>query len=98
MVHGQVGQHLAVQIYIFGVQLAHESGIRHTIGTHTGVDTYNPQIAEASLFGLAVAIRVLQTFFQRVLCDGPDILSPSELALRQLQSLFSAGPSGHYIY
>ena len=97
MVHCQIGQHLAVQVDMFLMQFADESGIGHTVRTDTGIDTYNPQIPEASLLGLTVTISISETLFPRVLGDGPDILPASELAAGQFHDLLSASPSGYDI-
>ena len=97
MVHCQIGQNLAVQVDMFLMQFADKSGIRHTVRTDTGIDTYNPQIPEASLFGLPVTISIGEPLFPRVLGNGPDIFPASELTAGQFHDLLSASPSGYDI-
>ena len=58
MVHGQIGQHLAVEVKSFGIELADELGVAHVVLTHRRVDTLDPQATHAAFFVLAVAVSV----------------------------------------
>ena len=89
MVHGQVGEHLAVDLDTCLVKGTHELAVAHTLETSSSVDTLDPQGAEAALLLLAVAISVGQTLLPSVLGNGPDILAGTEVAAGELQDSLS---------
>ena len=49
MIHGQISQHLAVNLNPGLMQGTHQLRIRHTFQTGSSIDTLNPQSAEVSL-------------------------------------------------
>ena len=59
MIHGQISQHLAVNLNPGLMQGTHQLRIRHTFQTGSSIDTLNPQSAEVSLLILTVAERNL---------------------------------------
>ena len=61
MVHGQVGQHLAVKPDAFLVHPAHKIGVGQPMLTHAGVDTLDPQAPEIAFFPSAVAVGILHS-------------------------------------
>ena len=71
LVHGQVGEHLAVQDDTLGVEFADEMRLGHSLGADCGVDTRDPQRTECPLLELAVRIGELQAFLDRVFRNGP---------------------------
>ena len=95
IVHGEVGENLAVETDILLRELAHELGIGNTVLTGGGVDPLDPKGAEIALLGLAVTVSVSQTFLVSVLRYGPDILSGEEITAGSLKNLLAASPGGY---
>ena len=75
MIHGQISQHLAVNLNPGLMQGTHQLRIRHTFQTGSSIDTLNPQSAEVSLLILTVAERISQTFLPRILGNGPPLVN-----------------------
>ena len=92
VIHGEVGENLAVETDILLRELAHELGIGDTVLTRGGVDPLDPEGAEIALLGLAVTVGVSQTFLVSVLCYGPDIPSGEEISAGSLENLLAASP------
>ena len=88
MVHGQIGQYLTVEGDVGGLQLTHQLAVGFTLEASGGVDPLNPELTELALLVAAVTVSVLQAFFDLVLCNGPDVFLPAEIALGHLQNLF----------
>ena len=95
VVHGEVGEDLAVQTDVLLCELAHELGVGNTILTGSCVDPLDPEGAEVALLRLAVAIGIGQTFLVSVLSYGPDILSGEEISAGSLENLLAASPRGY---
>ena len=83
VVHGQIGEYLAVQIDVVGMNLTHELRIAHAMHAGRGVDTLDPKCTEAALFVFAVAVGVLQTFFDSVFSNCPYVFAGTEITLGQ---------------
>jgi hypothetical protein len=64
----------------------------------TGIDTLDPQSAEVTLFGATIAVGVLQSFFDRIFGNGPNISSRSEVTFGELQDLFTTGLGSDVIH
>lgn len=96
VIHGQVGEHLAVQVDPGFFQFSHELGIRHSVETCTGVDTLDPQGTEVALLGFAIAVGIDETFFDRVLGDGPNIFLSSKESFGKFEHPFAPG-AGCYV-
>ena len=79
-VHGQVGEHLAVDFDTSLVDAAHELAVVQSFEACGSVDTLNPQSAEIALLSLAVAIGIGETLFPGVLGNGPHVLACAEIA------------------
>jgi hypothetical protein len=92
IVHGQVGEYLAVQTDILGTELTHELGIGDAVLACSRIDTLNPQGAEVALLVLAVAIGVGETFLVGVLCNCPNVLAGQEITAGSLENLLAACP------
>ena len=75
IVHGEVGENLAVETDVLRVEFAHELRIGNTVLTCSGIDSLNPEGAESALLGFTVAVCVSQTLLIGVLGYRPDILS-----------------------
>ena len=95
VVHGEVGENLAVQTDVLLRELAHELGIGDTVLTGGGVDPLDPEGAEVALLGLAVTVGISQTLLISVLCYGPDIPSGEEISAGSLENLLAASPGGY---
>ena len=94
VVHGEVGEHLAVEADVLLRELAHELGIGDAVLTAGGVDSLDPQSAEIALLGLAVTVCVGETFLVGVLRNRPNIPSRQEVAFGLLEDLLAARPGG----
>src|SRR3954452_18930416 len=85
--HGDVGQHLAVQLDARQLQAVDERRVRHALGARGGVDARDPEAAEVPLAVAAVAVRVgvrLHDRFLGALVGGVRLAAE---ALRPLQDL-----------
>src|SRR5690349_22395450 len=65
--HGDVGQHLAVQLDARQLQAVDERRVRHALGTRGGVDAGDPEAAEVTLAVAAIAVRVRVRLHHRFL-------------------------------
>ena len=92
IVHGEVGENLTVETDILLGEFAHELGIGKAVLTGSCVDTLDPEGAEIALLGLAVTVRIRQTFFVGVLRNCPDVLSGKEITAGSLENLLAARP------
>ena len=92
VVHGEVGENLAVETDVLLSELAHELRVGDAVLTGSGVDSLDPESAEATLLGLAVTVSVGETFLVSVLRYSPDILSGEEITAGSLENLLAAGP------
>ena len=63
---GEVGEDLAVQFDLRGLQALDEAAVGHANGADGGVDTGLPEITEGALLGLAVAEGVLPAVIKGV--------------------------------
>jgi hypothetical protein len=84
VVHRKICQYFPVQLDIGFVKFAHEFGVGHAIGTASGINTLYPNAAEQSLFLFAVAVSVLQTFFNGVFGYRPYIFLSPKITFREL--------------
>lgn len=53
----QLGQHLAVELDVFGFEQWDQSGVGQAIGPAAGVDSDLPEAAEVAFLGAAVLVR-----------------------------------------
>ena len=89
VVHGEVGEHLAVDLDASLVQSTHQLAVAHAFHASGSVDTLDPQSAETALLVLTIAVGVGQTFLPSVLGNGPDVLAGTEVAAGELQDSLS---------
>ena len=80
MVERQVGEHLAVETDALLAEGVDKAAVVHSLRTRGGVDTGDPQTAEAAFFEFPVAESVLPAFFKGVFCDGVDFRAGAEVA------------------
>ena len=92
VVHGQVGENLAVQPHVGFVHLAHKYRVRHTVEAATGVDTLDPQRAELSFLAFSVTICVLLAFFPFVFGYCPNVFTSAPISFGAVEDFFSACP------
>ena len=92
VVHGEVGENLAVKTDVLLGELAHELRVGDAVLTGSGIDSLDPESAECTLLGLTVTIGVGETFLVGVLRYGPDILSGEEITAGSLKNLLAASP------
>src|SRR5690606_25821446 len=60
VVHGQLGQHAAVDLDLRGLQALDEPVVGHAVGAGRGVDPLDPQATEVTLAGATVTVAVDQ--------------------------------------
>src|SRR3954465_4209550 len=85
--HGDVGQHLAVQLDTRQLQAVDERRVRHPLGARGGVDAGDPEPAEVTLAVATVAVRIgvrLEHRFLGALVRGVGLAAE---ALRPLEDL-----------
>src|SRR5688500_15894737 len=70
LVHSQVSQYFAVQVYAFSAQFTYKLGVAHTLFAAGSIDTCYPQSAVFTFFQLTAYIFVAQTFLQYVFGNG----------------------------
>ena len=92
VVHGEIGENLAVETDVLLRELAHELRVGDAVLTGSGVDSLDPESAEVTLLGLAVTVSVGETFLVSVLRYSPDILSGEEITAGSLENLLAASP------
>jgi hypothetical protein len=93
VVHGQISQDFAVELYFFFRELMNQPGVRDTVGTGSGINPGDPKAAEGTLLGFAVAVSVLQAFFDGVFGNRVNIPARAKETFRELQD-FLASLSG----
>src|SRR5665648_13250 len=91
LVHGHIGQHLAVELDPGLFQAVDQLAVSRAIGPRGGVDALDPQGAEGALPHLAVAIGVLAGLVDGLLGDADGILAAAVIPLGRLQHLAVAG-------
>ena len=94
VIHGEVGENLAVETDVLLGELTHELGIGDSLLPAGGVDTLDPEGAEIALLGLAVTIGVGETLLVGVLRYSPNISPRQEVAFGLLEDLLAARPGG----
>src|SRR3954469_10284746 len=90
--HGDVGQHLAVQLDARQLQAVDERRVRHALGARGGVDARDPEAAEVALAVAAVAVRVgvrLHDRFLGALVGGVRLAAEALCALEHLAALLA---------
>ena len=73
MVHGEVGQNLAVEADILSLVLTHQFLIGHAVAAGCSVDTLYPQAAEFPFLVLTTYVRIGQTLFDSIFRYCPNI-------------------------
>src|SRR6185437_6855991 len=66
VLRGDVGQHLAVERDLRGLQTFHEPAVGQSGGTSGGIDADLPERAEIALLGLSIAVGVLTAMIDRI--------------------------------
>jgi len=91
-VHGEVGEHLAVDFDTGLMKSAHQLRVGQAFQASGSVDTLNPQCAEVALLSATVAIGIGETLLPGVLGDGPDVLAGAVVTAGEFQNSFSLCP------
>ena len=92
IVHGEVGEHLAVDLDPGLVDKTHELGVGKVLETGGSVDTLDPEGAEIALFLLAVAVGVGETLLPGVFGDGLHIAAAAVISAGQFEYFLSLCP------
>jgi hypothetical protein len=90
VVHSQVGQHLAADLYILVMEFTHKNRIGHPMFPGGGIDPLDPQSPEITFFNPSVTVGIKHTLFMCVFRDRPDILASTKLTFGLFHDLFSA--------
>ena len=98
VIHGEVSENLAVELNVMFVQLAHEGRVGHSMKASPSIDARNPKGTEGALLVAAIAILVLQTFFDGVFGDRPNIFTSTKVTFGHSHDALSAGATGNIIY
>ena len=69
IMHGNIGQDLAVQPHIGALEASHKLAIRKPMQASCGIDPYNPQSSKISLAGPTITIGKFPTPFDRFTCS-----------------------------
>ena len=64
IVHGEVGEHLAVDLDTSLGELAHQDTVAHALQTSGSIDTLDPQAAEVALLVATITVGIVQTFLR----------------------------------
>jgi hypothetical protein len=98
VVHGEVGQYLAVEVNPVLGEFAHKYGVAHAMHAGTGIDTLNPQGAERAATGTAVAVSVGPAFFELVFSYRPHIFFAAKISFGHFHHALAlcAGSDGVY--
>ena len=88
VVHGQVGEHLAVYFDAGFVDEAHQLAVGKVFHAGGGVDTLYPERAEVAFLLLAVAVGIRETLFPSVLGYGPYIATATIITAGKFQDFF----------
>jgi len=81
IVHGHIGQDLAIQIHAGFLQSVHETAVGHVGLLAGGSDAHNPQRSEIALLEAAALIAVTQRLLDRFLCGAVQLALSKEETL-----------------
>ncbi len=98
VVHGQVGQYLAVEVNAVGAEQVHELGVGDAVLTSAGIDAGDPEAAESAFFAAAVAIGIAHCFVHCIFGYGEDIFARTEIAFGGFKDFFAPAPGGNGIH
>ena len=79
VVHGQVGENLAVDLDTCLVNHTHQLAVGQVLHTGGSVDTLNPQRAEVAFLLLTIGVSIGKTLLPSVLGYGPDVLASAKV-------------------
>jgi hypothetical protein len=92
MIHCEISEYLTIKVDTGRLELSHKFGIRHSVEACAGIDPGDPERTEISLFRLAVAVGIAETFLDCILGDGPNVLLSTEETFGQFEHAFALGP------
>jgi len=98
VVHGQVGQYLAVEVNAVGAEQVDELGVGDAVLTSAGIDAGNPKTAESAFFAAAVAIGIAHCFVHCIFGYGKHITARTEIAFGGFEDFFAPAPGGNGIH
>src|SRR5690606_32320445 len=93
IVHGQIGQNLAVDFDRSLLQTVGELAVRQAACASTGIDTGNPQLTEDALLGTAITVGILPSLHHRLFGDAEDVTATAAETFGQSQYFFVSGAS-----
>src|SRR5690606_1445436 len=87
VVHGDVGQHLAIEGDAGPGQAVHEAAVAHAVDAGRRVDAGDPQRTEVALLLLPADVGVLQRLDDRLVGDAEDLAAGVVVTLGLLEDL-----------
>src|SRR5262252_2469343 len=95
VVHGDVGEHLAVDLDASLVQSVDDAAVGKSVDSGGGVDARDPQRAEFALVLPPVAVRILPRLDDRLLRRTVDLAPGVVVALRLAKNFLVTAPGRH---
>ena len=95
IMHGNVGQHLAVNLDPGLIQPVDKAAIRHIVLAGRGIDALDPQRTKRTLAPFTVAVGVLHRFLDRLFGDSNRIFTPAIKAFGGVEDFFVLGVGRH---
>src|SRR5262249_48368626 len=84
--HGQISEHLAVELHARVAESADEAAVAHAVGPGRGVDALDPELSEVALARPAVAVGVLQRVHDLLVGSAVAPALVAVVALRLLEN------------
>src|SRR6186997_268991 len=82
LAHREVGEHLAIDVDLRGLQTGHEPRVAHLVLATGRVDADDPQAAELALLRAAVAVGVPERVLNLLVCLAEVAAAGTRVALR----------------
>src|SRR5690606_30942309 len=90
--HGQIGQHLAVDLDSRLLQARNEAAVRQAVLAGRGVDPGDPKLPKLPLAHPAVAVGVHQRLHHLLVGRTEELALASPIPLGELENLFMTAP------
>ena len=85
VIDSEVSEDLTVDLDTLSVQSTHQTRVRESLQTSSGIDTLDPECTEVALLVLTVTEGVGETLFPSILGDGPDVTTSTVIATSELE-------------
>src|SRR4051794_14992358 len=95
VMHGDVCEHLAIDVDRCFLQTVHEYAVRHSEFAGRRIDTRDPQCPELAFFLATVAVLILPRLHHRLLGDAEDVTAATAVALGEADDLLVTCSGGY---